>query len=520
MVPKTAWLAIHGGAVTAHPLQSGSYQVGVQCVEMTSGCALGPADAQTTIQLNAPPPRRCLTGRPCETMALSTSKAAVGNKVIVKGWAPLQTIIGQPFGYSLSVTARSARQQYPALSFAQGPKGGGFNVVLTPRVLRVSPSKTWASLGQVPYLSSTFAGPSAVQPASISNLIAWCPASGLDITGGPTLIRVPTGAVAAALRDTNLSLFSSTLSDPPCSSVMFDPRFGNSIYASFDTAINHSAPPLYFTGLYTTDAGTTWRTIPTPAGMSLEDFAGFTTNAGRVEALFANVNNYGSQLPPGTNHGLVAAEVTSNGGASRSATTLGCPSTGPCTTFGPDQWGNCAMNGSSQPLLQGPPGESATSGVKWTSTSWPSGVNSCYSPQLVVTSSHGLLLLDPSSQYTLLRSTDSGQSWTYIALPSVTSANYGPDSIPLGNSLLFAPDGSLFSVITAPSGLRQELFRLKPGATKWCHLPKVLGVSASSGTVESLRTSGTDLVWNQTVYPNSGKPTSSLHVVPLSSLRC
>ena len=519
LVPKTAWLVARDGAVIAHPLQSGSYQVGVQCIELTSGCALGPADAQTTIQLKAPRPTKCLSGQPCETMTLSTSKAAVGDEVIVKGWAPLQSIIGQPFGYSLSVTTGSTRRQYPALSFTQSLKGGGFNVVLTPRVLRVSPSQTWATLGHVPYRSSSFAGPSPIDPASGSKLIAWCQPSGLEITGGPTPINVPTGAVAVALRGTGLSLFPSTSSNEPCSSVLLDPLHASSIFASFGTATNNSAPPLYFAGLYTTDAGVNWRTIPTPAGMTLEDFAGFTTSGDRVEALFANANNYQAQFPPGTNHGLVAAEVTSNGGASWSATTLGCPSTGPCTTFGPDQWGNCAMNGSFQLLLQGTPDVGATSGVKWTS-SWPPSVNSCYSPQLVVTSPHDLLLLDASSQYSLMRSTNSGQSWTYISIPSIAAANYGPDSIPLGNSLLFAPDGSLFSVITASSGLRQELFRLAPGAAKWCQVPRVFGVSASSGTVGSLRARGMDLIWNQNIYPSSGAPTSSMHVVPLASLRC
>ena len=519
LVPKTAWLVTRDGAVTAHPLQSGSYQVGVQCIELTSGCALGPADAHTTIQLNAPRPKKCLTGQPCETMTLSPSRAAVGDEVIVKGWAPLQTIIGQPFGYSLSVTTGPTRRQYPALSFTQNSKGGGFDVVLTPRVLRVSPSQTWAQLGHVPYLSSSFAGPSAIDPASGSNLIAWCQPSGLKITGGPTPIHVPTVAVAQALRGTGLSPFPSTSSNQPCSSVSLDPLYPRSVFASFETAVNNSAPPLYFAALYTTDAGVSWRTIPTPAGMAPADFAGFSTSGDRVEALFANANNDQRHFPPGTNHGLVATEVTSNGGASWSATTLGCPSTGPCTTFGPDQWGNCAMNGSFQPLLQGPPGVSATSGVKWT-TSWPSSVNSCYSPQLVVTSPHDLLLLDASSQYSLMRSTNSGQSWTYISIPSIAAANYGPDSIPLGNSLLFTPDGSLFSMITSSSGLRQELFRLAPGATTWCQVPRVFGVSASSGTVGSLRARGIDLIWNQTIYPSTGTPPSSMHVVPLSSLRC
>ena len=491
-VPETAWLVTRDGVVSVHPLQSGSYRVGVQYLEEVSGCALGPGEAQTTVQLHAHEPTRCAAGQPCETMTLSTPNAAVGDKVFVTGWAPLQTIIGQPFSYSLSVTSGSARKNYPALAFARNPKGGGFDVVLTPRTLRVSPNKTWASLGRVNYLSSTFAGLSAIQPASNSSLIAWCQASGLDITGGSSLIRVPTGGVAAALRGTKLSIFSSPSSNPQCSTVLLDPRYRNSVYAGFSTAVDHNAPPLYIAGLYTTDGGATWRTVPTPAGTSLEDFAGFTTKGSQVEALFAGTSSYGS----------------------------GCPNTGPCTIFGPYQWGNCAMDGSPQPLLQGPVAATATSGIKWTSTSWAPTVNSCFSQQLVATSTHSLLLLDPSSQYPLLESTNSGQTWTYLALPRIPGANSGSDSMPLGDPLLLAPDGSLFAAITAASGLRQELLRLGPGAKTWCQVPKVFGVTASSGTVGPLRTRGAELIWSQTVYTTSGNPTSSMHVVALSNLRC
>jgi hypothetical protein len=519
-VPETAWLSTRGGAVSAHPLESGNYQVGVQCIEATSGCALGPADAQATIQLKAPRPTRCLTGQSCETMTLSTSKAAPGDVIFFKGWAPLQTITGQPFGYLLSLSKGSARQNYPALSFTHNLDAGTYNVVLSPQVLKVSPSQTWAALGQVPYLSSTFAGPSAVQPASNSNRIAWCPLSGIDITGGTTLTRVPTSAVAAALRATNLSLTSPSTTNPPCSAVLPDPRYPSSVYATFDTDVGHSAPPIYFAGLYTTNHGITWRNVPTPPGSALEDFGGFITNGNQVEALFASGSASNSSFPPGTNDGLVSTEVTSNGGATWSASTLGCPSTGPCTTFGPDQWGHCAMNASPQSLLQGPAGASAISGMRWVTTFWTPAVNSCFSPQLAVNSLHDLMLLDPSSQYPLMQSTNSGQTWTSIALPQISDANFGPGSIQLGNSLLLAPNGSLFTVATAPSGERQGLFRLEPGATKWCRVPKVLDVNASSDTVGSLRTGRTELMWLQTNYPNGGNPTSSIHVVSLSSLRC
>jgi hypothetical protein len=145
--------------------------------------------------------------------------------------------------------------------------------------------------------------------------------------------------------------------------------------------------------------------------------------------------------------------------------------------------------------------------------------NSCFSQQLVATSSHGLLLLDPSSQYPLLKSTDSGMNWSYLTLPSIRGFSYGNDGSPLDNYLLMAPDGSLFATMTIPSGTRQELFRLQPGSAKWCQVPKAFG-STLGATVTTMRVTPTDLVWNQSVYPSSGTAISSMHVAPLSSLRC
>lgn len=522
VVPKTAWLVSSHSAVTVQPLTSGSYEVGVQCLTSISGCALGAAEAKTTIQLNAPKPTRCLDGQRCETLSLSTSRAVVGDKILVKGWAPLQTIIGRPFSYSLSVTSGSAKKNYPSFAFARNPKTGGFNVVLTPKVLRVEPSPTWASLGRLHYMSSTFSGPSAIEPASTSKLIAWCQPSGVVITGGPTRVSVPTEGARAALKGSTLRIFSHPPSIPQCATVQLDPRHGGTIYAGFSTGQGNSIPPVYLAALYTTNLGATWHTVPFPTGLSIEDFAGFTTAGSQVSALFSSPNNSSNRdVPSGTSNGFVSAEVTSNGGASWTSTTLGCPASGPCMRFGPYQWGNCNMSNDMQPLLLGPPGAKALSGVKWTSSSWVTSVNSCFAQQLVVSSAHELFLLDPSSQYPLLRSTNSGRTWTYIALPLISAANYGPDSPPSSNSLLLAPDGSLFAAITTPSDLDQELFRLKPLSTLWCQIPHAFGTTiASSGVVGPLRVDGTDLIWSQTIYPNSGNPTSIIHVVPLSSLRC
>jgi hypothetical protein len=520
-VPQTAWLVTNHGVVAVHALRSGKYQVGVQCIGAISGCAYSRANAQATVTLTSSAPQRCVTGKPCESMHLSATTAKVGNTIKVTGWAPLQSVIGQPFGWDYSVTAGSLKHKYPALTYEQNQKGGGYNVVMTPQVLHVAPSPTWASLGHVPYISSTFAGPSPVETLSNSNVIAWCATSGLRITGGSTPVAVSTSGVATALRGTPLRIFSSPTANPSCSTVLLDPTHHDTIYAGFNTAVDHSAPPIYIAGLYTTDNGATWRTVPTPAGANVEDFSGFTTDGSQVEALFAGANTYNSRgYPSGTHDGLVSAEVTTNGGASWTATTLGCPASGPCTVFGPYEWGNCAMNGSPQPLLQGPAGSTATSGVRWTNTSWAPSLNSCFSQQLVVSSPRDLLLLDTSSQYPLQESTDAGQTWSYVALPRIAAANYNGQYTALGNSLLFAPDGSLFSAITPPSGTSEDLFLLSPGATSWCQVPRVFRGTITDATNGPLRISGGDLVWIESKYPNDAAETSSEHEVPLSSLHC
>ncbi|MGC1419863.1 MAG: hypothetical protein WA786_07080 [Acidimicrobiales bacterium] len=519
-VPETAWLEVSHGVVSAHPLVSGNYQVAVQCLGNISGCALGSGDADTTIALMAPSPSRCVSSTKCETLRLSAATAQVGDIIRVSGWAPLQTIIGQPFSYELSITKAPQRSDFPALSYWQNPKGGGLDVVLTPRVLRVTPSRSWASLGRVTYVSSSFAGPSPVTPSASSGLIAWCRPSGLVVTGGSSPVQVATHGVAAALVGTPLTLFSSPASNPQCTTVLMDPHHRDSIFAGFDAAVDDSAPPIYIAGLYTTDGGATWRRVPVPAGFSIEDFGGFRGAGASVFALFAGADSYQDQrFPPGTVAGRVAAEVTSDGGATWSTSTLGCPPSGPCATFGPYQWGNCAMNGADQPLLVGPAHSTGGAGVRWTDSTWITNLNSCFSQQLVATSAHGLVLLDPSSQYPLLQSNDSGRTWTYRLLPSIKGFDYGADSVPQSNYLLMAPDGSLFATLTIPAGTRQELFRLQPGATSWCQVPNALHWVAGA-TVTSMRVTPTDLVWSQSVYPSSGNPASSMHVVALARLHC
>jgi hypothetical protein len=518
IVPDAAWLETGSGAVSAHPLVSGTYSVGVQCLGATSGCALGPADAQTSVQLKAPPPTRCQSARRCATLHLSSSSAPAGSAITLSGWAPLQSIIGRPFAPDLSVAvAPKHHHRYANLSYDQVGTSGNFNVVLAPRILHVTANKNWASLGRVSTVSSEFAGPSAIEPEG-GDLVAWCLPSGLVITNGANRRSVPTAGAADALRGTKLTMFSSPKSNPQCAAVLADPQHPGTVYAGFGTAQDDSAPPVYVAALYTTDDGATWHTVPIPPHATVESFGGFVSHGDDVVALFAGSNGgYDDGQVPESIGDRFPVEITANGGATWTASTFGCPSTGPCATLGPFQAGNCAMNGSSQPILVGPPNAIAPTGVKWTSPPWPSMLNACFSQQLVATSSRHLVLLDPSSQYSLLRSTSSGERWANIALPLIPGTNYSPDSIPTSNALLLAPDGSLFAAVTNASNRREELFRLYPAAASWCQVRGAFTSAIGSDSITLMRVNETELMWLQSTPDGTG---TSAHVEPLASLLC
>ncbi len=521
-VPDAAWLESTNHSVSIHPLTSGEYEVGVQCVTSMFGCALRNAEAQTLIRLKTPSPTRCLGSERCATMTLSTTRATVGEEVLVKGWAPLQLVIGRPDTYSLSLNSVSAAKNYPDLSYTPLRKVGGFNVELTPRTVHVAPTTTWADLGRVNVISSTFSGPSAIGPAPSSNLVAWCQPSDIVITGGAAPIHVPIAGARAALKGTPLKMFTNPPFVPPCSEVQLDPHFPDTIYAGFDSEHGNSIPPDYLAPLFTTDDGATWHVVPIPPGTSIEDFGGFSSDGDRISALFSTEEGYDNSVNPiNTENGHAITESTTDGGSTWVQSSLGCPSAGPCMTFGPFQWGGCAMSMDDQSVLLGPLDVSQPTGVKWTNSDWVTTINSCYSQQLVVSSSSELFFLDPSSQYPLLRSTDGGLTWAYVALPTNTSALYNSDYTPPTNSLVLAPGGAIFNSVTSRSGLTQVLYRLSPSATSWCVVPHVFGATlASSGSVGLLSVNRSELLWTQSLTSTSGHTTSTMHARKLSSLTC
>jgi hypothetical protein len=304
---------------------------------------------------------------------------------------------------------------------------------------------------------------------------------------------------------------------PACSSVMLDPLHPATAYAGFPGAPNGVAPPLALAGLYTTDSGASWHMVPVPKGSTYGDFGGFVAAGASVAALFANPHTDAQNI---TTPMPLRVEVTSNGGRTWSPSTLGCPRMGPCVIFGPYAWGNCAMNGSPQAILLGAPSSSAGTPVRWVDTTWATTVNSCWSQQLAAASAHDVFLLDPSSQYALLESKDSGETWIDVSLPPIRGQSVsalGPSS---SDSVVLAPDGSLYAAAVNQSGTSQQLYRLMPKATAWCVVPKVFGSAKSAGWAGPLRVNSSSLLWSQIVNNGLSNSVSVRHTVALSSLKC
>ncbi|MDH2903790.1 MAG: hypothetical protein PXZ08_07560 [Actinomycetota bacterium] len=511
VVPGAPWYFNDHGQPSVHPLTSGTYTVGIECIASSEGCALKSADAQVRVRLVAPTATAtwCTAHVACGSLSLSTTHTTIGDVVVVRGRAPLANLIGRPFGYWLDLSATALGSQPVAFTRTGGADQYFANVA--PKVLTVEPGATWASQRLSPITSSSWSSSSVVNPTPGSPLVAWCEPGVVVVTGGLHPLQIPTMSARRALASEHLSLAGSTNSTP-CVSASVDPEAPQHIFAAFAAEASGVVPPFFLAGLYSTDGGATWRLVPSPPGRSDIDFSGFRVTGRNVQALFVGSPRSVATYPART---TVAVETTSNGAGSWTASTLGCPSTGPCTVFGPSTPGNCAMNPQPEAVLVGPT-HGPPSGVAFTESRWVTTVNVCNSQQLAVTGSGLELLADPSSIYPLLASNDGGHTWYNVRLPVL--AGLGEPGTPSG-SLVLATNGALVASVQTSNG-RQRLFLLRPSASSWCEVQGVLNVG-SSQLVSSLRTSGADLLWGQNQNTTSG--TSQIvtrHIVAVNDLHC
>lgn len=529
-VPRTAWLTAGG----PKPLASGTYQIGVQCLVPSRGCRLRPAEAAAPFRLAGAAPTRCVAGKPCATLKISSDVGRPGGSVHVTGWAPLTQIIGRPFGYYLELEqdgrrlagvgqVRQARDGRLTGS-ATIPAGGaplqpgrytivleydflgvptaqpiakrahvvGGRIELAPTPLTVVAAPTWASLGAL--------RPLAIQPSAVlfgdsitatPGGIAYCIPGGIRVSrdGGRRWSTVPDTGIAGAAAKIGHAIpgFSRKVTRATCVRATADPTHPGSLYATFQmvTAKCDCMPPAFVVGFATADGGRTWAAVPQPAAIAPVDgdlgFGGFQVQGDGVAALF------------GRREHTLAVELTADGGRTWTAGQLACPATGACVRWGaaPSSISAC-MTDFPQPVEA-----SADGGKSWasaTSADLCSGTS-----QLVSFRGGRIAVLSDGASHGVGLSQDGGRTWEYVALPPLAGRS-------TYHGLTMLPDGALLASATAWDVL-------PPGAAAWCPVP---ALTAPTGGTRPVAADGR-LWWLTGV---NQQRTPALHSVPLNRLTC
>lgn len=550
-VPSIPWVE-HDGIHNPSP---GDYPVEVQCVdpEGTPGktCGQVPAEAPAVFHLTAGPAKTC-DPKQCAQITLTPSKAQIGAKVEVSGWAPLAELPSRSAGY-LNVALRrdAAVPQTGGLSsgsIEQAPDGtlnGSFQIPanapslgeitpghydVLPQGLRTAPGQLGSAPLEVaaspPWSSITASPPMRIEPsATLSQQIpvfgfsdpahiAYCTPDGIRVTrdGGAHWTTLPTAGAAQAAAGTNFPLILPQGGQQPlCRELMIDPRQPDTYYSAFEaTSKQQGAPPVYLVAYETTDTGKSWQPIPPPKvqpGINLTtQFAGFQLIGEAVQSLFLTP----SSPQPGTpaaSPGFVA-EQTVDGGHTWQPSYLDCPVAGPCVRWGPTTSTIGGMGVAWPQYVV----SSQDGGKTWSELNpqltvdlHPFGAS-----QLVAISGDTVALLSGQSDYPVRVSRDGGQSWQVVSLPPLPGVTSSVSTFP---GLTELPNGSL---LARPDAANAAWQLLRPGADNWC----AVSGAALPSTVVPFQAVGDRLWWID--YSGSNGPTYQTQPksVPLSSVRC
>ena len=501
-VPAAPWVvAGRAGKYRIAPLASGAYRVGVDCIIVSKAC--GATEGSAVFHLVVPRhPRRHLCTSPepasCVYLQLRRSSALPAETVRLRGFVPLTS-------NSFGVEVVPGKAEGPAIALRREPKGG--------RVLRygqanlaVRPAPTLSSLGTLAVLGEQSDGstPVSANPAAPGR-IAWCGPSmvGLADSAGEVLGSVSTAGVASAIAGEGIG-YGLYPGPAACDDVAL-PSAGPALFAAFTVAIEPTRTVRAYIPVETTDGGAAWTVVPTPPGAHVTGFGGFHYQDGRVVALYASPAQTAARGGYAAKVTLPIAETFDTATSTWAASSLQCPKGQPCTTFGSALPGNCAMNGTVQWVLI-----STDAGKGWRAPTWPSNVDGCTSSSLVATGPSSELLVNSSSSYPMLRSTNGGMHWTDVALPTppFTIGGLGPDTTVL-------PNGALLAI---KPGRPEDWAMLRPRSPRWCAVTSVSPTVRNSVGDSSLTLFSTALWW-VAGGTRIGQP-ANLERVAVASIRC
>jgi hypothetical protein len=494
IVPETPWLS----SIGPQALKPGDYTIGIQCLgPELQGCALKEDQASATFHLEGPVPQKCQVGQPCAALTFTPSAASPGTTVQVQGWAPLVGMIaGQAFGYSLvlePVTVNSTPiqlgqvqqsldgsltssfkvpQQLPSQGLLQP---GTYTIAL--QAIRVTATKgnqpplvaatTFTVTASLSWNNLLVGQPLWIQPSADltasdptvdpgdPNRIAYCAPGEIKVSqdSGKNWNSISTTAVASAAEAAGYPLMSQN-AQATCMAVTLDATHPDSYYAVFQAMDKqYGAPPVFFMGYVTHDAGQTWSLAAVPAKLTAENFGGFWSDSrGTVQALYSGPAQGPDQAP------AVFVEQTSDGGQNWSQSQLTCPGNGPCIRWGPAP-GSIPGMGSPLPqfIYSSPDG-----GKTWNSPGLSVELRTQGPHELVAFSDQLAVVLSGSGDYPVRITQDGGETWQATSLPSLPRPN---DGGPLFPGLQSLPDGSLLAQPFNTNG-----FMLNPGASAWCQL--------------------------------------------------
>ncbi len=494
-VPAAPW--IEQSPFRVAPLASGAYAISVTCLRLVADCE-EVTDGAATFALHVTHPIAwCRTQATCAHLQVTPARAQPGQVVRITGFAPLSPLTYDGPGSDAARVQRSGQRAGVHFSTQDGAHSvsfgrGAFTVVAPPRYAAVAP------LGQV----SDGVPQIAADPAN-PGTVAWCAGQAIAVSGPAGTTSIPTATAKTALRSMGFSFRFEP--QPQCAAVApltTSTGAPSGLAAAFSVTEAAGAPPFYLAALVTHDNGQTWAPIPVPHGSGPAGFGGFRYAGSTLEAVFAASLQGYPRADPEFSATRAATEVSGADGQSWRQAPLGCPPAGPCVTFGPYQPGNCAMNGSMQTLLRPRDG-----GTGWATYDFPYPVQACGEAELVATSPSSELLLDSTSTYPVLRTSDGGVTWHDVALP-----RRGGDG-----DLTVLPDGSL--VMADGLGYSGPWKLLARGRRAWCELPAPTRTERGRFQVAAPTVIG-DRLWWLTGSLDSSNSTAALQQVPLSALRC
>ena len=517
-VPDAPWVeAGPSGTPQVVALASGTYRIGLRCVGpfTYNGCGLGPAEASVRFRIVVPTHAhvaRCPIPTACALLALTRRSAIPAQTVLVRGVAPLVSMIGtRPNGEALDVLPGPARG--PQITFG---RGSAPRVSLSYRwvhmgdaSLAVTAPPTFASLGRLSVLSETGAGlaPISANPGAPDRVAHCAPGAAVITTlgagGAVTTTSIPTAGAVAALARAGMSpvpAFTPTGEPSSCDAVAL-PESGPAIFLAFEVPVVPTGTVDRDVGLETSDGGASWSILPTPPEVTVTGFGGFRYRSDAVEALYSPASPSETVETP-----LVEQFDVASG--TWHPTGLECPSNGPCVTLGPFSASNCAAGVHSQQELL----RSGDGGATWEEPAWPTLLDPCAHGEIAAISESTELLVHGSLRfpYLVLRSTDGGATWTDVGLPRPFASATGLAT----GQLTLLSNGAL---LARAQGADATWALLVPGSQRWCTVRSVPAAMRSSARDAEVSVFGRQLWW---VNADRVAPSSVLDHVEIAAIGC